>query len=405
MKIIKILLLTIFIIVIGASGYMVFEKIGHKQHGHNELSEDDHEENLEEREEYAIELAQKEIEEIGLETSITGPGTIDNYLTLTGQIGFNQDKLVHIVPRVEGIIKEVNKTIGDTVKTGDVLAVLDSSELADAKAEFLAAKERAKLAQLTFQREEKLWTDKISSEQEYLDSKQVFSEAEIIKRTAEQKLYALGFSKANIENFTNEPNELLTHYEITAPFEGTIIEKHIVLGEKIETDSTIYVIADLSSVWIDLSVYPRDLKHIKKGQDVVISSDSQIPDTNGIISYISPVVSAESRNAFARVVFSNESELYRPGLFVNARVKVSSTNAKVVVHRESIQNLEGQKCVFVKNEHGFEPVFVETGQEDAAHVEITSGLDVGQEYVKEGAFLLKSMIITSTLDRHAGHGH
>ena len=412
MKIIKILLLMVIIFIIVSAGSVIYQKYENEQHEHNESSqvynethENEHEEDLEEHEEHVIELTRSEIEEIGLETSIAGPGMIDNYLTLTGQIGFNQDKIAHIVPRVDGIVKQVNKTLGDKVLAGDVLAILESPELADAKAEFLAANERLKTAQLVLQREEKLWTDKITSEQEYLDSKQAFSEAEISKRTAEQKLYAIGFNKANIESLMNESDELLTIYEIVAPFDSTIIEKHIVHGEKVNTDSTIYILADLNTLWLDLNVYPKDLQFIKKGQEVFFSADSQILNTNGIISYISPVVAKESRNTTARVVLSNESGLFRPGLFVGAKVKVSNINAKTIVLKEAIQNLEEQKCVFVKDEHGFEPAFVETGQSDTTHVEIISGLDAGDEYVSEGAFLLKSMIITSTLDSHAGHGH
>ena len=114
---------------------------------------------------------------------------------------------------------------------------------------------------------------------------------------------------------------------------------------------------------------------------------------------------SESRTALARVVLANESGVFRPGLFITAQVAVSKTQAKVVVPKDAIQSLEGQKCVFIKDEHGFEPAFVEIGLENASHVEILSGLAAGQEYVTKGAFVLKSKIVTSTLDSHAGHGH
>lgn len=199
--------------------------------------------------------------------------------------------------------------------------------------------------------------------------------------------------------------EKLVWYPLTVSFDGTIIEKHIVLGELVGTESTVYVVADLSSVWVDLQVYPKDLKHIKKGQQVVISADSEIPETPGVISYVGPIVGAESRTALARVVLSNESGVFRPGLFVTAKVSASKTKATVVVPKYSVQSLEGRKCVFTKDEHGFEASFVEIGLENASHVEILSGLAAGQEYVTKGAFTLKSKIVTSTLDSHAGHGH
>ncbi|MBN2591379.1 MAG: efflux RND transporter periplasmic adaptor subunit [Sedimentisphaerales bacterium] len=409
MKVLKILLLITIVILIGSAGYIVSKNIelGHGEHEESSvLIDESYEGELEEdHEEQVIEITPEQIKEMGLDTSITGPGIIDTYLSLTGQIWLNQDTAIHIIPRVEGIVVKVNKQLGDVVQAGDILAIIESRDLADDKAEYLAANERYKMAQLTFQREEKLWSDKISSEQEYLDSRQAFTEAGIEKRIAEQKLYAIGFDKSYIENLPDEPDELLTRFEIKAPFDSTVIEKHIVLGEQVGTDSAIYVLADLNTVWIDLNVYPKDLGYIRKNQEVIISANSDISDVNGVIDYISPTVGHESRTALARVVLSNESGLFRPGLFVNAKVSVSQTNANIVVPKESIQNLEGQKCVFVKDEHGFEPVFVETGLENATHVEISSGLIAGQEYVTEGAFSLKSMIITSTLDSHAGHGH
>ena len=406
---VKILLLLTIIILIGSAGFIFFKNMVleyYEYDKNSELLNESHEGELEEEhEEQIIELTSEQIEETGLETSIAGPGIIDIYLTLTGQIGLNMDRIVHIVPPVEGVVTEVNKKLGDIVQAGDVLTVLESRELADARAEFLAANERYQIARLTFQREEKLRQDKISSEQEYLDSKHAFTEAGIEKRAAEQKLYAIGFDKSFIENLPTEPDELLTRFEIRAPFESTIIEKHIVRGEQVDTDSTIYVLADLNTVWIDLNVYPKDLGYIRKNQTVIISGNSDIPDVNGVIDYIGPTIGKESRTALARVVLSNETGLFRPGLFVNAKVSVSESNVNIIVPKESIQTLEDQKCVFIKDVHGFEPVFIETGLESTTHAEISSGLIAGQEYVTKGAFSLKSMIITSTLDSHAGHGH
>lgn len=200
-------------------------------------------------------------------------------------------------------------------------------------------------------------------------------------------------------------NKKLGWYPIRSPFEGTIIEKHIVLGELVGTESAVVIVADLNSVWADLKVYPRDLRYIETGQHVVISADSEIPNTSGIISYIGPVVGTDSRTALARVVLDNKSGVFRPGLFVTAQVAVSKMQANIVVSKDAIQSLEGRKCVFVKDEHGFEPVFVEIGLENTNHAVILSGLTDGQEYVTKGAFSLKSKIVTSALDSHAGHGH
>jgi len=375
----------------------------HTQHAAAPYAPDAHDENEDQRQ--AIELTPEQIRQIGLKTAVASPGAVDIYINLTGEIRVNQDRMAHIVPRVEGVVTKVNKKLGDTVKAGEVIAVIESRELADAKAGYLETVERQEMTKLSFDREEKLWKEKISSEQDYLEKKQALTEADIDKRTAEQKLHAIGFDESYLEKLPSEPEQLLTIFEIKAPFKGTIIEKHIVFGEMVGTEASVCIVADLSSVWVDLQVYPKDLKYIRTGQQVVISADSEIPDAPGTINYVSPIVEADSRTAMARMVLPNESGVLRPGLFINARVAVSKTQAKVVVPKDAIQSLEGRKCVFIKDDHGFESAFIEIGLDNTTHVEILSGLTAGQEYVTEGAFALKSKIVTSTLDSHAGHGH
>ncbi len=394
-------------------GYIAVWNTDHDNHehdpaGYSETSgaPDVHEgHNEDENQEQAIKLTPEEIQELGLKTTVAGSGTIDMHIPLAGEIGVNQDRMAHVIPRVEGVVTEVSRKLGDTVKAGEVIAVIESRELADAKAGFLAAVERYAMAKLAFEREEKLRKEKISSEQDYLDKRQALTEAAIEKRAAEQKLCAIGFDESSLKKLSGEPEQLLTRFEIKAPFEGTIIEKHIVLGELVGTESAVYIIADLSSVWVDLQIYPKDLRHIKKSQQVVISADSEIPDAGGVISYVGPIVGTESRTALARVVLLNQSGVFRPGLFITAKVAVSETQATVVVPKDAVQSLEGRKCVFTKDAHGFEPTFVEIGLANTSYVEIISGLAAGQEYVAKGAFTLKSKIVTSTLGGHAGHGH
>jgi len=200
-------------------------------------------------------------------------------------------------------------------------------------------------------------------------------------------------------------NEKLAWYPIRAAFNGTIISRHITLGEVVSDSAVIFVVADLSSVWVDLHVYQKDLAKIRKAQRVVISAGETIPEIEGEISYVGPVFGAESRTVLARVVLPNPSGMYRPGLFVTARVAVDAVEADVIVPRAAIQTLDGKKCVFIRDDHGFEPRFITSGQSNSTGVQITSGLKPGEQYVTEGAFALKAKMVTSTLDSHAGHGH
>ena len=356
-------------------------------------------------EESTVHLSDEQIMKFGIETSPAGPGDIKVHISLPGQIAINADRMVHIVPRVPGIVRQVKMKLGDPVKKGQVMAVIESRELADAKATYLASIERLELANTIFEREEKLWKQEISSEQEYLDAKKVFAEAKIAKRSAEQKLRALGFNAKYLEKLPSEPAELLTTFEITAPFDGTIIQKHISLGEVIKDDVDVFIVADLDTVWVDLQVHQKDAGLIKKGQEVIISATSSVPETKGVIDYVEPVVDQKTRRALARIVLDNTSGQLRPGTFITANVLVEKRKAKLVVAKDILQDIDDKTCIFVKNEHCFEARPVTVGRSNDNHVEIVSGITPGEKIVTNNSFRLKAELEKTAGGGHAGHAH
>ena len=283
------------------------------------------------------------------------------------------------------------------------MAVVESRELADAKAAYLAAIEREKLAQANFEREEGLWRKKVTSEQEYLDARQALAETRIEKSSAEQQLHALGFSDIYLRKLPEQADATYTRYEIRAPFAGTIIEKHLPLGENVNADSAVFTIADLSTVWVDINVYQKDLPKIRKGQKVVIEAGHDIPAATGTIAWLGPLVGEATRTAKARVILPNPKGELRPGLFVTARVAVANSPAGVVVPKSALQSFEERPVVFVRTPEGFEPQPVETGRQNVTQVEILSGLKPGQTYVSEGAFTLKAQLSKGAFGD--GHNH
>ncbi|AQQ71850.1 Cation efflux system protein CzcB [Limihaloglobus sulfuriphilus] len=374
-------------------------------HQHSEHEGEDSDAHQHDEDEGLVTLSPEAAANAGIETAIAAGGEIGIQVSLPGEINVNQDRMVHIVPRVEGVVSKVMKNLGDKVEAGEIIAVIESRELADIKAAYLADIERLEMAQIAFDREERLWKQKISAEQEYLESRQRLSEAKINFRTSKQKLIAAGLDDTYLKRLETEPQQSLTSFEIRAPFAGTVIEKHIVLGELVKTDETVYIIADLSNVWADIDVYPVYLARIKPGQAVTVKAGEHLPPVKGRIDYLGGLVSRQSRTALARVVLDNEAGTLRPGLYINALVDVSYKNCEVVVPAGAVQRLENKKCVFVKTDAGFEPVFIETGMENAEKLEVIAGLEPGMEYVVKGGFSLKAKIVTSTLDSHAGHGH
>jgi len=198
-----------------------------------------------------------------------------------------------------------------------------------------------------------------------------------------------------------ESNESLSPYEVRSLIAGTVIERHITLGEFVRDDGDVFVVADLSTVWANLTVYPRDLERVRARQSVSIRGATGGAATGGVIDYIGPVLGEPTRAATARVTLANPGRTWRPGMFVTADVVLSERRVAVAVEEAAIQRVEGRNVVFVEDAGHFEARPVEIGASDGRLVEIRSGLVTGERYAASGSFILKSELLKS----EAGHDH
>jgi len=343
-----------------------------------------------------VKLTDEQIHDFAIEVAKAGPATLAVERLLYGEIVMDPDRVAYIVPRVGGVAASINETVGDMVGAGQVVAVIESRDLADAKASYLGALERLVVAKANFERENKLWQDKLSPEADYLKARQNFSEATIALRNAKQDLYTLGFDEEYLKKLPDLPDTSFTRYEVEAPFAGTVIERNVGLGEVVTDSSQIFRIADLSHVWAELRVYQKDCSVIAAGQKVVIRSDGADVETAGVIDYVSGVIETATRTAVVRVAIDNADRTWRPGTFVTGLVEAGRINASVVVARSGLQKLNGKDIVFVQTGEGFQPRAVEIGKGDSDSVEIVGGLTAGETYVRSHAFTLKAQMSKST---------
>jgi cobalt-zinc-cadmium efflux system membrane fusion protein len=324
----------------------------------------------------------------GIELGIAGPAKIRSILQLQGEIQFNQDRVAHVVPRLSGVVAMVAKNLGDQVKKGELLAVLESQSLSDLRSEHHAAQSRLDLARGNLEREKRLWEEKISAQQDYLASRQAALEAEIAHRNVEQKLLALGLTHDAMMRGGTAGR--LTRYEIRAPLDGVVIEKHLAAGEAVKEDANIFTIADLSSVWAEMTVYPRDLAGVKLGQKVTVRASALNAQAEGRVAYVGSLIGEQTRSAKARVTLQNPERRWRPGLFVTVDLVQDESEVPVAVVVDAIQTLRDWKVVFGRFGDVFEARPVELGRSDGKTVEILSGLAPGTRYVASNSFVLKA---------------
>ena len=323
----------------------------------------------------------------GIELRTAGPAKIRSTLQLQGEIQFNQDRVAHVVPRLAGVVVRVAKNLGDKVTRGDVLAVLESQALADLKSEHHATQARLEMARGTFDREKRLWEEKISAQQDYLASRQALTEAEIAHRNAEQKLLALGLTH---EAVMRGGADGLTRYEIRAPIDGVVTEKHLAAGEAVKEDASIFTIADLSTVWAEMTIYPKDLAAVKLGQKVTVRVSALNAEAEGRVAYVGSLIGEQTRSAKARVTLPNPERSWRPGLFVTVDLVQDETEVPVAVSVAAIQTLRDGKVVFGRFGEFFEARPVELGRSDGKWIEVVKGFPAGARYAAAGSFVLKA---------------
>ncbi len=338
-----------------------------------------------------VEMSPASIEFAQLRFDTAGPATLRTTISLPGEVKLNADALVHIAARVSGIAREVHKDLGDTVGQGELLAVLDSRELADAKSAYLAATERQRLAEIRFQREKELVERKVSSQEEFLSAEAALAEARIDVRSARQKLHALGARAESVEK-AGADDAGLTTFEVISPIDGVILDKHIVRGEALTESTSLFVIADLSTVWVEVTVYAQDLGRVRQGSPVTIRSDEIGATAEGTVSYIGSLVGLESRSAKAVVKLDNPGREWRPGLFVMVEVLDEEFDVPLAVAEEGLQTFRDWDVVFAKYGNVFEVRPLELGRRAGGFVEVLGGIDPGQEYVTSNSYVIKADI-------------
>ncbi len=206
---------------------------------------------------------------------------------------------------------------------------------------------------------------------------------------------------------TIESNESLSLYDVVAHGSGRVIEKHATVGEFVTEERDLFVIADLSDVWVNISIYGKDAPEITVGQSVRIEALGGRAVTNALVSYISPVFDERTRSLVARSVISNDKNLWKPGTFIKASFVLSADQPSLIVCKEAVQIVDEKPCVFISEDGDeFHPVPVTTGVQGVRHTEILSGLAEGSIYVCKGAFELKAQLTLKSMGGgHAGHAH
>jgi cobalt-zinc-cadmium efflux system membrane fusion protein len=348
-----------------------------------------------------VSLTDEQLMEAHIDLAQVEGGILAHRIVVPGTIIPVADRIARVAVKLSGTVAELRKNIGDPVIKGEVLAILESREVADAKSEYLAARLANELQQTLFQRDKMVWEGHASTEQQFLRSRTLTAQTEMKFNISRQKLFALGLNESEIAALPNEPEALLRRQEVRAPMAGRVVERKVDLGMAVGRDNLeteLFVIVDLDRVWVELAVSPTDLPAVKEGQPVSIAARGIAEKAEGKVMFITPLVDKESRAARVVAEVVNESGAWRPGSFVTAAVATGEQAVSIAVPTNAIQTIGAGKAVFVRTTEGFEKRAVVTGRSDDRLAEVLTGLKAGETIAVTNTFLLKAEFLKSSAE-------
>lgn len=336
-----------------------------------------------------IKLSAAQISAAGIEIAPVTSGALIKEISVPGRLVINADSQAKIVPKLSGTAARILKKLGEPVAKGELIAALESREMADAAAEYLASLRAEELAKSVYEREERLWSQQVTAEQDYLSAKNSHQAAKIKLDLAHQKLHAIGLSDEDVAALPKLTSDSqFRFYEIRSPIEGRVTARDIVPGQIVGADKEIFTIADLSTVWVEMAIPPSDLPYAENGQEVRVRAGAK----TGIAKVIalSPVIDPETRSAKAVAELENGASEWKLGDYVDARLIAGEQEADLLVPRGAVQTVGGSAVVFVNESGGFKARPITTGREDSLNVEVLSGLEFGETIAIANTFTLKA---------------
>jgi cobalt-zinc-cadmium efflux system membrane fusion protein len=343
-----------------------------------------------------VKLSGADIEAAGIELAAVQSGMIARRIIVPGTIRAPGDRIAHVAVRLSGIVAELRKNVGDPVAAGEILAILESREVANAKSEYLAARVTNELQQEMLNRDTALSERKVIADQQLLRSRNVAANAKIANDIARQKLFALGLTEKEIAGLQNVPEASLRRQEIRSPIAGRVLERKAELGVVVGRDNLeteLFVVADLDRTWAELAVSPEEVASIRVGQIVSISARGIKDKAEGKVIYVSPIVDRDTHQVHVMAETNNRDGMWRPGSFVSAAIVFDRESVPIAVPVDAVQTMDGRPVAFVRTGEGFQRRQVVLGQSDDQATEVVSGLRLGETIAVRNTFLLKSEML------------
>ena len=338
-------------------------------------------------EEGAIALTPQQIATAGIELTHPGIGGSGGVIELPATIEGDPQGTRVVSAAIGGRVVTLTRNLGEPVRRGDTLAVIESQDAATLNAEVEKAKARAGLARSNLDRDEALLARGFRAKRDVEISRAAAREADVALQQAQQQVAAAGIRRGSLNRIV-----------ITAPISGQVIGRSAVLGQTFEDNAELFRVANLSRLSVTLSLPPGEASRVRPGMTVeIVAGDRR---QAGKVTFVSPILDPQTRQVPVIAMLDNRGGLWRVGESVTARVLLPADgDGAIRIPSTAVQTVEGRTVVFVRTGTGFKATPVTLGRQDGATVVVTTGLTGREQIAATNSFTLKSALGAS----EAGH--
>jgi len=325
-----------------------------------------------------VTLSAQQIADAGIEVTRPTVGGVAGAIELSATIEGDPQGVQVVSASLGGRLVSLTRNLGQSVGRGDPLAIIESREAASLKAEVEAARARAALAQSNLRREQRLFAERVSPEQDLVAARTGATEASIALRLAQQQLSATGSGGG-----------ALNRIAVRSPIAGQVIARSATLGQTVAADAELFRVANLSKVTVATSLVPGDAGRVKPGARVEVTAAGRRQE--GRVTFVSPILDETTRLVPVIVTLDNAGSTWRVGETVNVSILVpASGDRTVAVPSAAVQMIEDKSFVFVRTPTGFRATPVTLGRTNGGQVVVTSGLTGSERIASTNSFTLKA---------------
>jgi cobalt-zinc-cadmium efflux system membrane fusion protein len=325
-----------------------------------------------------VTLSAQQIADAGIEVTRPTVGGVAGAIELSATIEGDPQGVQVVSTSVGGRLVSLTRNLGQSVSRGDPLAIIESREAASLKAEVEAARARSALAQSNLRREQRLFAERVSPEQDLVAARTAATEASIALRLAQQQLSATGSGGG-----------ALNRIAVRSPIAGQVIARSATLGQAVAADAELFRVANLSKVTVTTSLVPTDAGRVKPGARVEVTAPGRRQE--GRVTFVSPILDATTRLVPVIATLDNAGSTWRVGETVNVSILVPSTGDRAVaVPSAAVQMIEDKSFVFVRTATGFRAIPVTLGRTNGGQVTVTAGLTGSERIASTNSFTLKA---------------